>query len=276
MESAKIFLKDLINKSALKDNLFKRNLLKQYLQLMVLDFIYSHPKYSQLVFYGGSCLRHCFDLPRLSEDLDFVDLENKIQIDKLAEDLEKYFRKETDLELRTALQKSRIRLKFAVLQELELAGANESDLLFLKVELFKQFNFCKGYKLEVIPLFKFNKAVLVKTFDLSTLMATKIGAILYRKWEKTDKKGDVFIKVKGRDYFDLIWYLEKGVKPNIKCIKDVDDENKLKNRLLEIIAKVDTKSIRLDLESLMEDKNFLKNLSRNIKEILEREIETKL
>jgi hypothetical protein len=39
----------------------------------VLDYIYSAPRYSGLIFYGGSCLAHFFQLPRLSEDLDFID-----------------------------------------------------------------------------------------------------------------------------------------------------------------------------------------------------------
>ena len=53
--------------------LFKRNLLKEYLQILSLSFIYSQKEYQSLIFYGGSCLRHCFGLPRLSEDLDFID-----------------------------------------------------------------------------------------------------------------------------------------------------------------------------------------------------------
>ena len=276
MESIKIISENLIAKSPSKNNLFKRNLLKEYFQILVLDFIYSHPKYSQLVFYGGSCLYHCFDLPRLSEDLDFVDLKKKIKIQELAMDLEDYFKKNTDLNLTATYQKFRIYLKFPILWELNLTKKNESNLLFLKIEIFKEFNFCKKYKLEIVPLFKFNKSILIKVFDLPTLMATKIRAILYRKWEKTDKKGKTIIRVKGRDYFDLMWYLEKGIKPNIKCIEDIRDINCLKEKLSKMIGKIDRKSIQLDLEPLIENKNFIKNLSKNIKEILKREIKMKL
>ena len=53
-------------------NVFKKNLVKEYLQIPILSFFYSNKKYQDLIFYGGSCLKHCFDLPRLSEDLDFV------------------------------------------------------------------------------------------------------------------------------------------------------------------------------------------------------------
>jgi hypothetical protein len=273
MELIKIFLTKLIKDSASDNKVFRRNLLKNYLQILVLDFIYSDRKYSQLVFYGGSSLAHCYKMPRLSEDLDFVDLKKEIEIPKLAKDLEVHFKKNTDLEVRAVPQKFRIYLKLPLLREMGLAGKSESDLLFLKVEIFKEFDFCTGYKIETIPLFKFNKTVLVKTFDLPTLMATKIRAVLMRKWEKTDKSGKTLATVKGRDYYDLLWYLEKGIMPNFECMEGIADKEKLKEQLLSAIMKVDARSIRIDLESLIDDPDLVKNLSKNIKEILKRMVE---
>lgn len=272
METTKIFLKDLIKKSTSKNKVFKRNILKEYLQILVLDFIYSHKDYSQLIFYGGSCLSHCYGLPRLSEDLDFVDIKKKIELKKLAKNLENYFKKNIGLKVRATEQKFRVYLKFPLLRELELAGKNESDLLFLKVEIFKGFDFCKRYKTEITPLFKFNKTILVKTFDLPTLMATKIRAILHRKWEKTDKEGKMIAKVKGRDYFDLMWYLEKGIRPNFACLEGIKNHNELEEKLLEAVKKADTKSIRIDIESLIDNPSLVRKLSKNLKDILRREI----
>ena len=268
METIKIFLKDLLTKSTSKNILFRRNILKEYLQFVVLDFIYSHAKYSNLVFYGGSCLSHCFGLPRLSEDLDFVDLKNEIGISELAKDLEDYFMENTDLNITTSIQKFRIYLKIPILQELKMAKEGESNLIFLKIEVFKGFGFCKSYEIEIIPLFKFNKSILIRTFDLPTLMATKIRAILYRKWEKTDKEGRTLIKVKGRDYFDLMWYFEKGVEPNMECIENINNMNELKEKLSKIVEKIDSRSIQLDLEPLMENETYVKDLSGNIKRIV--------
>lgn len=273
MELIKPFLIKLLKDSASGDKVFRRNLLKSYLQILVLDFIYSHKDYSRLIFYGGSCLAHCYNLQRLSEDLDFVDLSKKIEIPKLAKYLETYFKKNTDLEAKAIPQKFRVYLKFPVLRELELAGKSESDLLFLKVEIFKGFDFCKGYKIETVPLFKFNKTILIKTFNLPTLMATKIRAVLMRKWVKTDKMGKTLAKVKGRDYFDLMWYLEKGIIPNFKCIEGVGEKEEFKEKLLTVIEKVDPRSIRLDLESLIDNQQLVRKLSKNMKEILKREIE---
>jgi len=42
--------------------------------------------------------------------------------------------------------------------------------------------------------------------------------------------------------------------------------------LLSAIMKVDTRSIRIDLESLIDNPELVKNLSKNIKEILKRMI----
>lgn len=270
MELIKPFLTKLVKDSASDNQVFRRNLLKNYLQIFVLDFIYSHQKYSQLVFYGGSCLAHCYNLPRLSEDLDFVDLQKKIAISELAKDLQEYFKKNTDLEVKAIAQKFRVYLKFPLLHALNIASKSESDLLFLKVEIFSGFDFCQDYEIEIVPLFKFNKTILIRTFNLPTLMATKVRAILYRKWEKTDKKRKTLAKVKGRDYFDLLWYLEKGTIPNFRCLEGITNKEELEKKLLIAIKKVDPRSIRIDLESLIDNQTLVKKLSKNIKQILER------
>ncbi|MCK5123113.1 MAG: nucleotidyl transferase AbiEii/AbiGii toxin family protein [Candidatus Pacebacteria bacterium] len=272
MEKIILELENIIKENLDKPDLYKRNLLKDYLQVFALRYIYAHKKYSELVFYGGSALAQCYDLPRLSEDLDFVDLNNKTKIETVASDLQKYFEKEVGLPVKIKIQKFRIYLKFPILKQLKLANNSQSDQLYLKVEIFKGFNFCKKYKTEIRPLFKLNQSILIKTFDLPTLMATKIRAILYRKWEKTAKSGEVLITVKGRDYFDLMWYLQKNISPNLNCLEDISSVKDLKKRLLKILDKVNERSIILDLENFIADKKFVKSLGKNIKEILRREI----
>lgn len=255
--------------------LFQRNVIKEYLQILVLSFLYAHPQYQDLIFYGGSCLRHCFDLPRLSEDLDFI---APHQIDKnvLAQALKEFFRKELNITIETKVQKFRVYLKFSILSALKISSPTESDLLFLKVELRSDFAFCKGYTVETMPLFKYEKSLLVKTLDLPTLMSTKLRAILHRKWKRTSKSGQVLASVKGRDYFDLMWYLQKGVSPNLECLGEHFTRDTLRKKLLSIVRTVDAKSIQYDLEGLIADQAFLANLKKNIKQILEREIVARL
>lgn len=72
MENFILELKKIVDESK-DDNLSNdsiRNLLKEYLHYFVLDFIYNS-EFKDLIFYGGSCLRILYDLPRMSEDLDF-------------------------------------------------------------------------------------------------------------------------------------------------------------------------------------------------------------
>jgi hypothetical protein len=247
---------------------FRRNLIKEYLQTLALAFIYSRKEYSGLIFYGGSALKHCYGLPRLSEDLDFVDARAEVELEALASDLKTYFPARHGLKVEAKIQKFRVLLKFPVLFELGLAAYPESDLLFLKLELYTDISFCRKYKTEIIPLFEHGESVLIKTFDLPTLMATKIRAVLNRRWEKTGKKGETLAVVKGRDYFDLMWYLQKGVEPNLECIENVTDKKELYARLISAVEKIDAASIKYDLDALIADREYVDNLAANLKQIL--------
>jgi hypothetical protein len=97
-----------------------------------------------------------------------------------------------------------------------------------------------------------------------------------RKWEKTDKRGRTTVTVKGRDYFDLLWYLQKGIRPNLTCIEGINEIEALKKKLLGMISRLGSRSIQLDLEALIEDDRLAGNLGRNMKTIQEREIKESL
>ncbi|MBI5210965.1 MAG: nucleotidyl transferase AbiEii/AbiGii toxin family protein [Elusimicrobia bacterium] len=261
-------IKDLLAESSDLSAVFRRNLVKEYLQTLALAFIYSRKEYSGLIFYGGSALRHCHGLPRLSEDLDFVDADQAVDLAALARDMKEYFSARHGLKVETKTQKSRVVLKFPVLFELGLAVHPESDLLFLKLELYRDISFRQKCQTEVMPLFEHGESALVRTFDLPTLMATKIRAVLNRRWRKTGKKGETLAAVKGRDYFDLMWYLQKGVEPNIACIEAVADKGELYARLLSAVERIDAASIKYDLDALIADRGYVDNLAGNIKQIL--------
>jgi hypothetical protein len=55
----------LASKDPLLANETKRILLKEGLQAYILDFLYSHEHYSNMGFYGGTCLRVVYGLNRL-------------------------------------------------------------------------------------------------------------------------------------------------------------------------------------------------------------------
>jgi len=51
--------------------IFDKHILKEYLQLMVMDYLSSSPYIQQITFIGGTCLRLVKGIDRFSEDLDF-------------------------------------------------------------------------------------------------------------------------------------------------------------------------------------------------------------
>ena len=267
--NTKEILKKIVSDNYDKPEFYTRNLLKEYLQVLILKYIYSSNDYKDLFFYGGTCLSQCYSIPRLSEDLDFVDIKKDVNLENLARDIKSFFENNTDIIPEIKIQKFRIYFKFPILKELGLVkDLSEPTHLFIKVEVFSDFNFCNKFKKEFKSIFKFNHSILVKTFDIETLMATKVRAILYRNWEKTNKEGKLLASVKGRDFFDLMWFLEKGIEPNLDCIENIETKEDLKNILLEKVKNADSKSIEYDLKAFISDQEFVSNISPNIKDII--------
>jgi len=231
-------MRSLLNKQGIqnKSNLYVRSLLKEFLQIYVLNFIYLNQIYKKVfVFTGGTCLRHCFGLNRLSEDLDF-DLKKPVDMTILKKTIETYFKTElmyNGLAV-SVLQKGRqILLKFPVLRDLGLATPSESDLLYVKIdlslmvsEIYNEFPTLKNIN---------NFNYLVTHYDLPSLMASKIATILTR--QRLLGKENIKV-IKGRDYFDLLWFLDKKVYPNLNRLNDL---LKSSYSIRELISLIDDK-----------------------------------
>jgi len=245
--------------------------LKEYLQYPVLNYLYNSRQYKDLVFTGGSCLRICFNGPRLSEDLDFDLLPEKydeLDLHKLAKELKNIFETKYLFPLETKCQgKMRIYLKFPVLRELELASIQESDLLYVKLEFSPASS--KRLKTELTPISRYNYNFMAKNYPLPALMAKKINAFLARTWFK-GKENE--IDIKGRDFYDLFWYLQKGIQPDFasldKKIK-TKDFAQLKKILLDRIEKKATaRKLSYDLKNFFPDQNFIDDFCKNYKAII--------
>jgi predicted nucleotidyltransferase component of viral defense system len=246
-----------------------QNLLKEILQWFILDFISNSAYGKDLIFTGGSALRVGYNLNRLSEDLDF-DLEKGREINKeeLTRDILAYFEKNLRFGITEASisgQGKKIYLKFPILYELGLAKKGQSDKLYVKLEIEK--NLSSYYQIEYLPLSRFNLNFLLKVYTLETLMAAKIIAILKR----TYRKGKSQITFKGRDYYDLLWFLQKGVKPLAARIKDVlriQTSEELINALKEKISNINPAYLKEDLLPLFEDFRFMENYCLRYTEIV--------
>lgn len=230
-------LKSLINKpsSTNKSNLYFRSLIKEFLQVYVLNFIYLNSLYSKVfIFTGGTCLRHCFGLNRLSEDLDF-DITQSVDMVKLKTDIENYFKTEfmyQELQVSILQRGQQLLLKFPVLKRLGIASNSESDLLYVKIDLSPVVSkkFTTNTTLKNVNNFNY----LVTHYDLSSLMASKIVTILTRT--RSLGKENINI-IKGRDYFDLLWFLEKKVTPSLDRINDLLKTDYSMNQIVDLIDK---------------------------------------
>lgn len=250
--------------------LYLRNLLKEQLQFYVLNFVYGSKWGENLIFKGGSALRICFDLPRLSEDLyfDFLDKKSFI-VNSFLADLRAYFTKDLqykDLSIKISSKHNIIYLKFPVLDKLGLAESQEkTKILFLRIDLSPSVG--KKYKIEVSSKSTSNFSFVVKRYSLPDFFAGKIAAILTR----TTKEGkEIKPRTKGRDYFDLVWFLEKKVQLNFDYLQEIikiKEKKELKKRLLQKIEELDLKILKQDLDPLFKDKNFVEDFVKNYKQI---------
>ena len=235
--------------------------LKEKLQLYVLDFIYNNPTYNHLIMYGGTSLRICYDLGRMSEDIDF---ETAKPFDKkqFASDIKNYFIKKIrypDITTHVPGQNiGRVELRFPVLFELG-QSRHEDEKLILKVEV-NQIK--ESFQTSFMPVTEGQFSFVIRHYILQVLMAGKISACLTRTWEKRG------VKIKGRDFFDLLWYMQKRVIPESgylafkgytisQAFKELDEKMNLINQ----------KDVLADLGLLFENRNFPEEWTKKMKEM---------
>ena len=258
--------------------LYIRNLLKEYLQVYALNYIYTTPEYTkELIFTGGTCLRHFYDLGRLSEDLDF-DYNEEVDTAKLAKNLQNYFEvkyKVQKISVSVKQKERQILVKFPFLKNLDISKAGESDMLYLKLDL--QRNPSDIYSIQVSSKSLMGFNFVAQHYDLSTLMTGKIIAVLKR--ERLVGKGNR-VSVKGRDYYDLLWYLKKKIEPNMVRLSDILNreisKKELKKKLdekVELLLENYKNDFESDLLPLIENTDFVSAYVENYEEEYKRESE---
>jgi len=116
---------------------------------------------------------------------------------------------------------------------------------------------------------------LVTHYDLPTLFASKIVTILTR--QRFLGKENINV-VKGRDYFDLLWFLDKKVIPNLDRINDlikssytITDMVDLVDEKVKIATTISQQYFKQDLLPFIDNhlildgyiENFAKNYNQN-------------
>jgi len=261
MENIVLEMRKIIEESKGEASFIKtRNRLKEYLHYFVLDFIYNS-EFKDMIFYGGSCLRIVYDLPRMSIDLDF-EAEEKTNFDKFKKSLEKYFSADLGLKNKFYIKGekkgknvTRIFLNFPLMNELGLS-LHKDEVLRVRIDIM---SVPKNYMKKLAPAFtlksKYGKSFVIKHYDLPTLFASKLAAILDRPQKGfAVGKEEENIDFKGRDFYDLIWYMEKKILPNKDMLKLKGVKDSVKDIFNEVTLFISKrklkKGLKRDLEPL--------------------------
>ena len=236
----------------------KRIILKEVLQAYVLDYLYNHPVYRRLNFYGGTCLHVIYGLNRLSEDLDF-DNRAGLDLSQLSPDLVQHFHKTFGYaEASAKVQEGeggilRVTLKFPVLNALGLSP-HPGEALHLKVEV-SQHN--QVAVIQRTPVLIYGRSLVAAHFSLETMMAGKILACLERNFER----GRSGVQIKGRDFYDLLWFMQQNVQPlEEKLARDGGQSYTTRSALLalqEKIAQIKKQDLAVDLLPMFESRAFI-------------------
>lgn len=253
----------------------KKNLLKEKLQSYVLYYIYNHPDYRSLNFYGGACARIVYELNRLSEDLDF-DNTSKVDLSLLKNDLHSYFsgklmQKDIDIHEQTGeWGVARWTIKIPVLYDLSLSEF-EDEKLHLKIEVSSHKQISNTLMTPILD--NHGLSYVARHFDLPSLMAGKIIACI----ERVYRKGKSNILVKGRDYYDLIWYMQKGVKPSVEKLATDGKEKYTPESVVKLLTdkmtKISKRQLEIDLRPLFLEQHFLDSWLDNYQEFFNRYLE---
>lgn len=221
--------------------------LREIMQEIVLAGLSRGDFFKKAAFYGGTALRIFYGLDRYSEDLDFSLLEKdldfslqpyfpSIQTEFEAVGLrvkltEKVKRHKTPIE--SAFLKSETLWQELILEDIvKQIGIKSNRNIKIKIEVDKNppLQFETEEKLLVRPF-----SFYVKCFDLPSLFAGKMHALLFRKWQN---------RVKGRDWYDMEWYIRKSVPLNLthflQRAKDTGDWEKdeiTKEEFMDLLTK---------------------------------------
>ncbi|MBM3261410.1 nucleotidyl transferase AbiEii/AbiGii toxin family protein [Candidatus Kaiserbacteria bacterium] len=246
---------------AITDPEVRLNALKEELQFYVLDFIYHHPEYSKWIMYGGSALRICYDLDRMSVDLDF-EVHHTLSdgfLNQLKKEVEEHFSKVYSIDsgfLRITITNNRgLTLKFRVGSLIE---GYASEWVHVKVDL-NTFVPSSRVVTERIPQNHGQLSFVIRTYNLSALMASKVAAIFLRG---TRGVGAATYEEKGRDIYDLLWYMSKKIIPDLdylqaKEVEEAKDYRTLFTKLAVKMNNVSDENLKNDLSPLFLDARYV-------------------
>jgi predicted nucleotidyltransferase component of viral defense system len=251
----------------------KKHAIKEIIQEIVLSGLSRSNFFKEAAFYGGTALRIFYNLDRFSEDLDFTLMVSNLDYDfgpylsfvrNEVESLGLDFRieekiKSKNTNIKSAFLKGNTREIFLVFypndnHDLAILHADEKIKVKFEIDTNPPEYVKTEYKFRLLPY-----PYQVRVYDLPSLFAGKIDAVLSRNWGQ---------RLKGRDFYDYVYFLSMEVPVNKKHLKSrlvqsdyIDSDFELTKESL--ISLLHQRFDEIDFEEAIKDvAPFISNLSK--------------
>ena len=219
-------------------------ILREYLQYKILEILFEGPYAPKFCFLGGTCLRLVHNNSRFSDDLDFdnfqvTETEFSAVSDNIKTGLEKQgYQVEIKQVFRGAYH---CYIRFpGLLYEQRLSGFRTEKILIQLDTEPQQFDF----QPQNFVLNKFDVTTNIFVTPVELLLAQKFTTLLMRK------------KSKGRDFFDIVFLLSKGIKPDYRYLQmktGIVDSNQLRQRVQELCSRTNMEEMVADVSPFLFD-----------------------
>lgn len=250
----------------------KLNIMREYLQAYILRIMHDKGEFRRTAFLGGTALRFLYGLPRFSEDLDFslTDVKGRPFLDLVKNIKEEMVLAGYDVALSYNEQKTvqHAFVKFSrLLYEAGISPLKDQKFS-IKIEIDTKPPEGAVLKTEVV-----NKYFPISflSYEIGSLFAGKLHVLLSRG------------RVKGRDFFDLGWYLSKwkDLSPNLTLLqnalkqtgwkKDLPSKDTWRGLICNVVKETDWKKVAQDVENFLENpKDFSVFTKENILALIEK------
>jgi predicted nucleotidyltransferase component of viral defense system len=248
----KAYIQHLLGEAA--DPIASRNRMREYLQARILGILQHAGAMIPLAFHGGTALRFLFALPRYSEDLDFALEGSKTTYDfraTLRAIQDEFTQEGYDVRVRLS-EKKTVNNAFVsfdgLLYEFGLSPHRE-ETLAVKIEVDTNPPVGAGLDTTIVRRYV---TLNLQHHDRASLLAGKLHAILQRRY------------VKGRDLYDLLWYLSDPgwPAPNLALLRNAllqtgwegatPDEKNWRGIVWERLEGIDWKRAAADVRPFLE------------------------
>jgi hypothetical protein len=127
-------------------------------------------------------------------------------------------------------------------------------MLHLKVEVSQH---QQSAVIQQTPVIYFGRSFVPSHFSLETMMAGKMLACLERSFQV----GSTGIAIKGRDFYDLLWFMQQRIHPLVqKLERDGMKSYTVQSAMLalqEKVGRIRTRDLEMDLLPLFEQRAFI-------------------